>query len=227
MQRPQNVKRLVDSFNATNDGTATLYYICDPDDAEQIAAVKAAGVNIIDATRGTSFASKINEGFDNTSESWIFVTGDDVEFTNGWIEAARLLSDRYDVIGTNDSEEGRVRNVKVAAGTHSDHFFVRRSYVDEQGSSLEGPGIVIAEAYFHFYSDVETIQLAKALGKFTPCLDSRVIHHHPGYDGREDLREADPVYMKAHWYSEMDAITFRGRCGLIDQRNTVTKDIWT
>jgi hypothetical protein len=54
-----------------------------------------------------------------------------------------------------------------------------------------------------------------------------VIHHHPGFDGREDLREADPVYMKAHWYSEMDAITFRGRSGLIDQRKTVTKDIWT
>jgi glycosyltransferase involved in cell wall biosynthesis len=227
MKRPENVQRLTESFNESNDGTATLYYICDVDDLEQIAAVEAAGVEWIEATRGTSFAAKINEGYLNTSESWIFVTGDDVEFTPGWIEAARELSDRYDVIGTNDSEPGRVRNPKVAAGTHSDHFFVRRDYIDNEGASLEGPGIVLAEAYFHFYTDVETIQLAKALGRFTPCLDSHVIHHHPGYDGREDLRQADPVYMHAVEFSETDATAFKRRAGLIDQRKTVTKDIWT
>jgi hypothetical protein len=53
-----------------------------------------------------------------------------------------------------------------------------------------------------------------------------VIHHHPGYDGREDLRQADPVYMKAVEFSEMDAIAFKRRAGLIDQRKTVAKDIW-
>ena len=226
MKRPQNVARLVDSFNAFNDGTATLYYLCDTDDLEQIAAVEAAGVEWLPADGGSSFACKVNEGYRQTDESWLFITGDDVEFTDGWIAAARLLSDWYDVIGTNDSEEGRVRNPKVAAGIHSDHFFVRRSYIDEEGSSLEGPGVVIAEAYFHFYGDVELIQLAKALGKFTPCLDSHVIHHHPGYDGREDLREADPVYMKAVEFSEADQIAFRRRAGLIEQRKTVRKDIW-
>jgi hypothetical protein len=231
MKRPGNVKRLVDSFNATNDGTARLYYICDTDDSEQIDAVEAAAFALpseswIAATRGPTFAAKINTGYLNTSESFIFVTGDDVEFTDGWIEAARALSDRYDVIGTNDSETGRVRNPKVASGNHSDHFFVRRTYVEDEGSSLEGPGIVLAEAYFHFYSDVETIQLAKALGKFTPCLDSHVIHHHPGYDGREDLREADPVYMHAVERSQDDARSFHRRRSLIDQRKTVRRDIW-
>jgi len=226
MKRPGNVARLVGSFNATNDGTASLYYVCDVDDVEQIEAVEAAGAKWIPANGGTSFAAKINEGYLQTGESWLFVTGDDVEFTDGWIEAARMLSDRYDVIGTNDSEPGRVRNPKVAAGIHADHFFVRRSYVDDEGSSLEGPGVVLAEAYYHFYGDVELIQLAKALGKFTPCLDSRVIHHHPGYDGREDLREADPVYMHAVEFSEMDAIAFRRRAPLIEQRKTVARDIW-
>lgn len=226
MKRPHNVKRLVESFNATNDGTASLFYICDTDDTEQIEAVEAFGVEWIPADRGTSFAAKINAGYLATAHSWIFVTGDDVEFTEGWIQAARELSDRYDVIGTNDSEAGRIRNPKVANGSHSDHFFIRRDYIADEGSSLEGPGMVIPEAYYHFYGDVEVIQLAKALGKFTPCLDSRVIHHHPGYDGREDLRESDPVYMKAVEFSEMDAIAFKRRSGLIEQRKTVAKDIW-
>jgi glycosyltransferase involved in cell wall biosynthesis len=226
MKRPENVKRLVESFNATNDGTASVYYLCDEDDTEQIAAVEAADATWLPANRGTSFASKINAGYEQTNESWLLITGDDVEFYPGWIEAARELSDRYDVIGTNDSEPGRTRNPKVANGSHSDHFFVRRAYVDDEGSSLEGPGTVMAESYFHWYGDVELIQLAKALNKFTPCLESRVIHHHPGYDGREDLRQADPVYMKAVEWSEIDALSFRKRASLIEQRKTVRKDIW-
>ena len=47
------------------------------------------------------------------------MVGDDVEFTEGWIQAARAVSQRGDVIGTNDSEEGRVRNPEVAAGRHA------------------------------------------------------------------------------------------------------------
>jgi hypothetical protein len=130
------------------------------------------------------------------------------------------------VIGTNDSEPGRVRNPKVAAGVHADHFFVRRSYVEEQGGSLEGPGILAPEAYFHFYTDVEIVQLAKARGVFSPCLDSRVIHHHPGFDGREDLRAADTTYMRAVEYSDKDAMVFKRRAALIDQHKVVRQDIW-
>jgi hypothetical protein len=95
------------------------------------------------------------------------------------------------------------------------------------GASLEGPGILCPEAYFHFFTDKEMIQLAKARGVFTPCLRSVVIHHHPGYDGREDLREKDATYMKAVEFSEMDQTSFRRRAGLIDQHRTVKKDIWS
>ena len=227
LNRPANVPRLVDSFNATNDGTARLFYVCDADDTAQIAAVEAAGVVRLAATRGSSFACKINAGYEQTTDfDWVFLTGDDVEFTPGWIAAARQLSDRYDVIGTNDSEAGRVRNPKVARGTHADHFFVRRQYVEDVGASLEGPGVLAPEAYFHFFTDVEMIQLAKARGVFAPCLDSRVIHHHPGYDGREDLRAADKTYMHAIEFSESDATAFKRRAGLIDQHKVVRKDIW-
>ena len=226
MKRAQNVAALVESFNATNDGTASLYYVCDPDDVDQIEAVKLNGLVPLISDRGTSFASKVNDAYGKTTESFLFVCGDDVEFTPGWLDAARKLSDRYDVIGTNDSEPGRVRNPRVAAGIHADHFFVRRAYVDDVGASLEGPGIVLFEGYYHFYSDMELIQLARARGVFAPCLDSVVIHHHPGYDGREDLRAADPVYMHAVEFSEMDAIAFKRRAGLIDQHKVVRRDIW-
>ena len=229
MARPQNVKRLVDSFNASNDGTANLYYICDEFDTEQIAAVEAAGAKWLPAKTGTSYASKNNHAFNETTEDWVFLSGDDVEFTPGWIQAARELSDRYDIIGTNDSEPGRVRNPRVAAGKHADHFFVRRQYVMDEGSSLEGPGILLPEAYYHFFVDVEVIGLAKARGVWTPCLESVVIHHHPGYDGREDLRAKDKAYMKAVEFSEMDQMSFKRRVGLIEMHRAphVKVDLWS
>ena len=227
VNRPENVARLVDSFNATNDGSAQLLYVVESQHHDQLDALDAAGATYIFATRGSSYASKMNEGFSVTDTDWVFLAGDDVEFTPGWIETARTLSDRFDVIGTNDSEPGRVRNPLVAAGKHADHFFVRRSYVNDDGASLEGPGILCPEAYYHWYTDKEMIQLAKARGVFAPCLESVVIHHHPGYDGREDLRANDPTYMKAVEFSEMDEIAFRRRAPLIEQHQTVRKDIWS
>jgi hypothetical protein len=53
---------------------------------------------------------------------------------------------------------------------------------------------------------------------YTPCLDSRVIHHHPGFDGDEQARHDDPVYMRAVEWTERDAVTFRRRVGLIEQQ---------
>jgi glycosyltransferase involved in cell wall biosynthesis len=174
---------------------------------------------------GRTYAENVNACY-NEATAWreehneppadfVLVVGDDCEFTPGWFEEARKLSDRYDVIGTNDSEVGRIRNPDVAAGRHADHFFVRRSYIDDDGASLDGPGTVISEAYGHWYSDKELVELAKARGVFGFAPECRIIHHHPGFDGNEAAREADPVYMKALESSEADRKTWMKRVPLI------------
>jgi len=192
LSRPQNVQPLVDSFrSASGRGVANLYFVCDADDPVEIAAVKDAGADVIvyTADKAGTYAQKVNWAFGQTSEPWIFVAGDDVRFHKGWIDAARGLSDEFDVIGTNDSLTGQ-GNPKVANGSHADHFFVRRSYVDEHGGSLQGG--VFHEGYGHFYSDVELVELAKARRVFTPCLASMVEHLHPDMG----LAEPDDVYRK-------------------------------
>lgn len=218
MQRPQNVAPLVESFNATNDGTAKLYFVCDPDDDAEIAAVRAAGLEPLISHRGHTFGQKANVGYEETPESWLFLCGDDVEFTPGWLAEARKLSDRYHVIGSNDSERGRIRNPQVATGRHADHWFTRRAYIDDDGSSLEGPGVFCPEAYGHWYTDKEVIGLARARGVFGFADECRVIHHHPGYDGDEQARQDDPVYMKAVDWQERDRIKFMQRVPLIEQQ---------
>lgn len=181
-----------------------------------IAATTPSGNNLLcGSDAGATYAENVNALYKGSTADWILVVGDDVEFKPGWFEAAQALSDRYDVIGTNDSEPGRIRNPLVANGSHADHFFIRRKYIEEQGACLDGPGRLMPEVYQHWWVDKEVIELAKARGVFTPCLDSIIVHHHPGYDGDEAAREADPVYMKAAESAEDDRRTFMARLPLI------------
>lgn len=181
LNRPANVAPLVASFNETVvRRAANLYFVCDEDDTEQIRAVKDAGATVLISTRGSTFAQKVNSGYEQTTEPWLLLCGDDVRFRAGWLAAARRLSDRYDVIGTNDTATPGGGNPKVASGAHADHFFIRRAYVQAHGGCLDG--LVCHEGYRHFYSDVETVELAKARRVFTPCLDSVVEHVHPDVD---------------------------------------------
>jgi glycosyltransferase involved in cell wall biosynthesis len=211
LSRPQNVKPLVESFRNTQRGVANLYFIVDEDDYDEVNAIRDVGAAYITSTRGPSFAQKVNTAFEDTVEPWLFICGDDVRFHDGWIDAARKLSDRFDVIGTNDSPTGD-GNPKVASGSHADHFFIRRSYVDQQGGCLGG--LVCHEGYRHFYADVETVELAKARGVFTPCLESIVEHLHP------DLgkAEVDEVYKKGWGERARDEQEWRKRAPLIQMQ---------
>lgn len=211
--RAENLDRLTDSLHRTTNGQATLHIVGD-DDLDWPNVVTRTG------RKHTTYAEKVNLAFERTTAPWVFVCGDDVEFHPGWLEEAAKLADRFDIIGTNDSLPGRIRNPDVALGKHADHFFVRRSYVEKYGASLDGPGSLAPTAYGHWFVDAEIIGLAKARGVFTPCLSSVVEHHHPGYDGRDDLRFADPTYSRAVELSEGDQATYESRRPLIEMQRT-------
>ena len=184
------------------------------------ATAPAGKARLLEGVKGKSYAENVNALLAESTADWVLVVGDDVEFTPGWFAAARELSDQFDIIGTNDSEAGRIRNPEVAAGKHADHFFVRRSYVDDEGASLDGPGILAPECYRHWWTDKEIIGLAKARGVYGHAADCRIIHHHPGYDGNEAARAGDLVYMMAVGASADDAETFQQRAPLILEHKT-------
>ncbi len=214
LNRPQNVAPLIESFDAaTNDDEANLYFVVDADDQDEIEAIKAAGGTYLVSKRGSSYAQKINSGFQQTTEPWIFACGDDVRFHPGWIDAARKHSERYDVIGTNDRGLDDNRgNPRVEVGEHADHFFVRRSYADRYGASLGK--LVAHEGYRHFFTDVEIVELAKARRVFTPCLDSFVEHLHPDLN----KSEVDDTYRKGWAEREHDAAVWKQRAPLVAQQ---------
>lgn len=215
MRRPQNVAPLLESLHRCELG-ATAYFVCDPDDTEEIEAVTAASGNVILSQRGHTYAAKANVALDCTEEPWIFLCGDDVRFRPGWLDEARKLSDRYDVIGTNDSFPGTVRNPDVASGAHSDHCFFRRSYVDTYGASLDGPGSLASEEYEHWFVDREQVELAKARGVFAPCLSAVVEHLHPGYENKP----RDDTYMRAIDSAARDEKRWNDRRPLVEMQRT-------
>jgi hypothetical protein len=211
-KRTENIKPLIESFEAhTEAGAANLYFVHDPDDREALSEIQNAGyyLNAITSTE-PSCAAKWNIGLKFTREPWVLCIGDDVRFHEGWLDAARELSATYDVIGTNDTAD-TVKNPKVANGSHADHFFVRRAYVDEYGACLDGPGVLAPEVYRHWYVDMEIIKLARARGVFAPCLDSVVEHLHPGYDGDERRTASRPdVYDGSRTFWAEDDAARRG-----------------
>lgn len=213
LMRPDNLDRLMRSLTSTSNGDVHAIIVHDHLDD----AVVGYPATTVDTRQdATSYADKVNVALGHSDADFVLVVGDDVEFTDGWYQAARDVSPFADVIGTNDSEEGRVRNPDVAAGRHADHFLIRRSYIDDEGSSLDGPGVVMPTAYRHWFVDREVIELAKARGVFKMAPECRIIHHHPGYEGDEDARRADPVYMTAVDHSDDDARTWRSRAPLIE-----------
>jgi glycosyltransferase involved in cell wall biosynthesis len=211
LMRPDKLERLAESVN---EPRARMIVVHDTTNPPNLTAFRDWRYVATGETH-TTYAEKVNAAMEVSTADWVLVIGDDVEFTPGWFDAAADESELADIIGTNDSEDGRVRNPHVAAGTHADHFFIRRSYIDDEGASLDGPGVAMPTAYRHWFVDKEVIGLARARGVYRHAHNCRIIHHHPGYDGDETAREADPAYMAAVASSKDDEATWAQRRPLL------------
>lgn len=206
MRRPQNAAPFMESLRATTDD-AVVYPVCDDSDYPTIEAWEEAGaepvIRIPRPDRDGTFAEKVNFAAALTYEPWLFITGDDVRFHPGWLEHARAAAgDRYDVIGTND-----LANPRVMAGQHGTHLLIRRSYVDEQGASWDGPGVVCHEGYRHWYVDDEVVTAARQRGAWASARASVVEHLHPLFGKGTN----DDVYRLGQSHAAQDGALFQRR----------------
>jgi hypothetical protein len=129
--RPQNAVPFMASLKAST-GLATVYAVADPHgfDDKTEEAWRQAGAEVLrgDAEWGAhlpgaqrsaarTFAEKVNLGYRQTREPWLFLVGDDVRFEAGWLDHAQAAArDGAHVIGTND-----LHNPRVLAGEHATH----------------------------------------------------------------------------------------------------------
>jgi hypothetical protein len=206
--RPEHAAPFMASLRATT-GLATCYAVCDDEDDLARKAWDAAGATIIngiadpESDRPGTFAEKVNLGYGKTGEPWLFLVGSDVRFHPGWLDHAQAMAgDRYHVVGTND-----LGNPRVTSGEHATHLLVRRSYVDEQGASWDGPGILAHESYRHWFVDDELVAVAKQRGVWAMALGSVVEHLHPAW-GKAPM---DEVYELGASHANADRRRFEER----------------
>lgn len=206
LARPHLIGPLVENIYSATDVPHRVLFLCSVGDDAEIEAVNKAGTEyrLLDAPPANGqYAKKINLGFRSTSSEWLFLVGDDVVFHPEW--ASRALSYQADVISTNDH-----RNSLVRQGLLATHPLVRRTYIEEQGGSLDGPGVIYHEGYSHNFVDCELSVLARTRNTFVFASDSIVQHLHPAF-GKNVVR--DSTYEFGFRDFSKDSDLFRERMG--------------
>lgn len=156
--------------NASHPGVA-VYLIMEPNEAHDV----PGAVTLTHPDGFGTYAKAIQYGYEQTSEPLLFAGADDLNFYDGWLDAARAeLTGDIRVVGTND-----LGNRDVLAADHATHYLVDRRYLDEVGGVFdEGPGSFLPGCYTHNWTDREFVEVAKRRGVFQPCLESVVEHMH-------------------------------------------------
>ena len=210
LRRAQNAQPLAESWAAHCGPLDELHFICSPGDSEQIEACLQTGQDtmIVDWRADVAdYAKKMNHGFEHTERPWVFLGADDIEFRHGWIEEAFLADPTADVIATNDMANGQVKR-----GEFGTHCLVRRTYVEDQGASADGPGVLLHEGYDHNYPDRELCGLARHRGVYAFARNARVRHKHPLWK----TAQSDATYRKALRNFQQDREIFLTRAHLWD-----------
>jgi hypothetical protein len=178
LRRPWRAAPLVESFAQATEPPYRIVFICTPDDADEIAAVRATGAArlIVPWQTGPGdWARKINYGFRSTLEPLMLLGADDISPHPGWAEEIRSAAGLgFGVIGTND-----LGNPEVMGGGLSTHPIVTRRYAVEHGT-IDGPGVV-HEGYRHNFVDNELAGTALSRGAWAFCSAAKVEHLHPSW----------------------------------------------
>lgn len=180
LRRPHRVAALVENIRATSN--AEPLFIASPDDTAEHQAVRDAEAHllILDRPQGRGdYARKINAGIRATRDDVLLMGADDLLFHRGWLEAAtKKLEPGIGVVGTND-----LHNRRVVRGEHATHLLFTRDYVEQHGT-IDEPGKLLHEGYWHEFVDDECVETAKHRGAWAFAADSHVEHLHPLYGGR-------------------------------------------
>jgi len=193
-------KLMAESLRATT-GLARLWFVVD--DADHARQLSGYGDEFVYKPGG--FAEKINYAWDvlvreDSDAPFVMLVGDDVLFHPAWWHHGQQVADMYEanVVGTNDLVTAR-----TMTGKHTPHPIIRRSYIEYEGASWDGPGSLCHE-YQHYFVDDEIVTKAKQLGVWQPALGAIVEHMH-WLTGKSDK---DEVYERNDTMFEKDRRTF-------------------
>lgn len=178
--RPAFAEPLAASLAANTTIPHRLLFLCSPADNVQIRAARNTGADVIVVAQEPGcgdYARKINHGHRIARGEWLLMAADDIRFHPGWDEAVLAVAEQTGagVIGTNDLGNPQV----VKRKEFSTHPLIRRRYINQQGGSLDGPGVVLHEGYDHNFVDRELWDLATTRAQTAFATNSKIEHLHP------------------------------------------------
>jgi hypothetical protein len=176
LNRPKQAARVVQSLYDSFADARPLF-LCSPGDKREIDACQATGAETLIVPfprKKGDFQRKINFGLHHSHEEWLLIGADDLHFHLRWdAEALKIVrSTSCAVIGTND-----LGNTNVMQGRLATHPLVRRDYAIEQGT-IDEPGKILHEGYWHNWCDQELTETAQSRGQFAFAPRSHVEHLH-------------------------------------------------
>jgi hypothetical protein len=204
--RAHLVEPLVDNLRST--GEIPVLFLCSPDDHDVIVECNRTqeDVIVVDWVPGRAdYAKKINLGYRETTEAWVFTGASDLVFYPHWDSIALMVGARVSagVVGTQDKG-----NPYVKRGLQSTHSLVSRDYISEfGGATFDKTGVVYSEAYDHQYIDIELVETAKLRKRWAFAKRSIVEHRHPAWD----TAPLDKTYEKAWRESIQDHQLYQRR----------------
>lgn len=176
--RPEKVEPLYRNIVEVTDVPHHVLFLCSHGDRAEIEAVEAVDADYLTLRAPPAkgqYAKKINLGYRETKGEWLALCADDVIFHPHWATTAlAAAADRFSVVALNDKANSFVRSGLLAT-----HALVRRSYVDDPGCSLDGPGVIYHEGYSHNFVDCELSVLARKRGVFVYSSGAILRHIHP------------------------------------------------
>jgi glycosyltransferase involved in cell wall biosynthesis len=224
--RPQNAQKVVDSLDGSIRGRTDieLIFIASAGDVDQLGACLGTGrlTLIANWEPEHDYARKMNYALAYTSADWVLLGSDDITFEPGWdVEMLRVAEGGKRVIGSNDKANRLVYQKHL----FSTHTLVARSYIEDPGASLDGPGSLVSEAYDHNFCDRELAGLAQFRGEWVMAPRAIIRHSHPGFG----TAPQDATYEKGRKTFLDDQVIFWERSerwerhGLIEQELSLIK----
>lgn len=214
LARPHRVAPLIESVRAAAKVTPcrVVFIATEGDDAE-IAAIREAQQNspdvVLHTTRvdSNSYAKKINYGFAQTTEPFVFMAADDLAFRPGCFE--RMLAVHLEtgacMVGCDDGGHGGTRT-----GEHSTHSLVARAYGECGTIDEEDSGKLLHDGFAHWFCDTEAVATAKARGTYAHAPDALVEHLHPNWQKAAQ----DSTYSRGQSFIAQDRALFESRSKL-------------
>lgn len=164
--RPDRAEACIRQLRATADVEVICAVDCDPESARRLAPLVD---KLLVATFYRGCSQAWNDCLAEASGDPIVFAADDLEWGEGWLEAALAklaeFDDGWGMVGFND---GHWDGNELAT-----HYLMSRRFIVE----VLG-GVVAWPAYKHSFNDLETCERARLAGRYAWCESADVRHVH-------------------------------------------------